>query len=1200
MRIADIKVDGFGVWNGLCLDDLSENVTVFYGPNEAGKTTLLEFVRAVLYGFHGDDTRRYLPPLRGGQPGGALVVDNGRNRVQVVRHLGDDGGDRATIINEDGSRQTDHALKLLLYGVDESIFSNVFAVGLREIQELGTLSDTDASRLLYDLSAGLDRISLSDVMRELVRGRQRLIADDDEPCQVSQLLDERKKLRHEIEQLRGGFDEFNRLASEQKQTDRRIEEIEQEITRQEKHSKITEVACTIRDQWLQREALREELEELGPQHELPEEAVERVAAWNAEAAALQKQREELHRLRAKLRDESAALPINEELHKAIPRIEAVNEQLHWMEAFEAQIASLETEIADLGETWHDEKTRLGFGAVNNEKTLAAISQQQLDALRGPARAMKETKGVIDEYLVEAEEKRAAAEAITEQIDKTLVERGAEDVTSAMETKGSEVTQLRRRVQVDERLEELRLHREDLDEQSHDLLSQQMLPMPVFTVLGGVFVFGVVLVLAGLFMPTSVVGGFGWALAILGLFGAAAAGAYKFVMERTADYELEACNRQLKMLAAQIEQANKEREALDADLPPGGGPLLTRLSKSEKELAELEKLVPLEQKRQAAEAAADKAEQAALDAQEAYEQAKRDWRRTVEKLGLPRDLTPKEAKQLSEQGEKIGRVHKRLDHRMEEIQNRRKELARFARRIELLMADCDVRLETDDAKVRLAQLTKLAEQQKELVQQRNQMKATARKHRDEQKQLAATIDKLRTQRRALLREAGAVDEDELQRLHDNYQRAVEIEAELEELDAEILAALHGVCTEETLAEQLDDVTAEELETRWDGITASIESYNKQLKELFVKRGQVSEQLKSLGKDRRLMERQLDLFCVEKQLEEALAEWQVVASTNLMLDSMRQQYEKERQPETLLLAATYLQRLTGGHYQRIWTPLTEDVLYVDDQEGQSHTSEQLSSGTREQLFLALRLSLVTCYGRRGIHLPIVLDDVFVNFDAERTRAAAELVKEFAASGHQVLVFTCHEHVQELFRSLEVDVRRLPDNHKIRARSGAAEIVIDQPQHAPVVEQPQPRPKKKKVKVKLRRQPEEELVLEEAPMFIPPPQPKPAAPPAPAKKEPVVELKEEDLELDYQPLPPSPQPATAPLVHDGYEEYDETEEIDLQGYYRPQLVDADDPLDKVPDNHNFYDPDPSRRYDADDEAYYTTDEQGEYEEDDREEAA
>ena len=88
--------------------------------------------------------------------------------------------------------------------------------------------------------------------------------------------------------------------------------------------------------------------------------------------------------------------------------------------------------------------------------------------------------------------------------------------------------------------------------------------------------------------------------------------------------------------------------------------------------------------------------------------------------------------------------------------------------------------------------------------------------------------------------------------------------------------------------------------------------------------------------------------------------------------------------------------------------------------------LSRGTREQLFVSLRLALVAAYARRGIHLPMILDDVFVNYDAGRTRTACSVLREFAKQGHQLLVFTCHEHVWRMFQDIKVDCRRIPNRH------------------------------------------------------------------------------------------------------------------------------------------------------------------------------
>ena len=92
----------------------------------------------------------------------------------------------------------------------------------------------------------------------------------------------------------------------------------------------------------------------------------------------------------------------------------------------------------------------------------------------------------------------------------------------------------------------------------------------------------------------------------------------------------------------------------------------------------------------------------------------------------------------------------------------------------------------------------------------------------------------------------------------------------------------------------------------------------------------------------------------------------------------------------------------------------------------------------MFLSLRLALAACYARRGAPLPLVLDDVLVNFDTQRAEAAAVVLRDFAAAGHQVLVFTCHEHILQMFKSLRVPTSRLPDN----MGAEPATIVFDEP--------------------------------------------------------------------------------------------------------------------------------------------------------------
>ena len=216
VKITALEIDGYGAWSGLKVERLADGLNVLYGPNEAGKTTLL-WLRPLGALRLFAERRHYLPPLRGGRPGGWIEVAGPAGRFQIARHDdagGKPGSEELALTAADGTRQGEHMLKVLLSNIDEPIFSNVFAVGLREMQELGTLSDSKAAEFLYNCSAGVDRVSLVDVLGELETSRNRILDRSGGPCQVAQLLAEREKLRQDIEQLDNLVRRYGQLAGE--------------------------------------------------------------------------------------------------------------------------------------------------------------------------------------------------------------------------------------------------------------------------------------------------------------------------------------------------------------------------------------------------------------------------------------------------------------------------------------------------------------------------------------------------------------------------------------------------------------------------------------------------------------------------------------------------------------------------------------------------------------------------------------------------------------------------------------------------------------------------------------------------------------------------------------------------------------------------------------------------------------------------
>jgi len=1069
MRITGLEIEGFGVWSGLKLEGLAEGLNVVGGPNEAGKTTLLQFVRSALYGFSAE-RRKYLPPLHGGPGGGSVDLAGPNGRFRLSRRNDPDNAavnqEQTTLTAADGTRQGEHLLKVLLANVDEATYNNVFAVGLRELQHLGTLGDTEAAELLYSLTAGLDRVSLVEVMRELETSRNRILDAEGGPSQIVRLLEQREKLRQEIEELGKSTRRYGRLAAEREQLQQEIARLEEENHRAERQARTVETAIAVRQRWMQRAALDDQLAALGPTADVPEDAVHRLDAINARLQKHAERSRQLQRRRAELRAEAAALGINESLWRQAPRIEALKEQEPWLIGLQGQIDELESGVAQLENDLAAEHQRLGWTDGSAPAALPDVSPRVISSLRSPARALKRCHRQLGEAKEEAAAAEENARSLDRQVESALSARGEHDLAEAMDRAGNMVAQLRRRVQADERLDQMSRYREELEEQSRRLVDRQLLPVRVLIALGAVFALGVMLAMIGLFRPGSITGSLGWLMIVLGLAGTGTAAALKVLLERSNARQLDTCRKQLGMLQAQIQQAREERDHLDRQLPGSGSPA-DRLQAAEEELAALEELVPLDTRRGAARREAEAAAARVAQAEAEAAAARRTWREALSAAGLPQKLAPKHVRQLLQCCDHMAQLQRRLEHRREELAQRRRERDSLLGRIGQLVEETGVAVTGSNGIQRLGQLADALRDQETRIQRREVLRREARQARRKRAKHEEAVSRLKHRRRELLRESDAKDEQELRHRAVQAARAEVLRQERDALSREITAAVGEQCSERAVRELLESENVEQLEARRDELLDRLGTLEKQLQERFEKRGQLAGQLKALAEDRQMAAKRLDLAALDKRLEEAIARWQVVAVTSRTLEEIRSVYEQQRQPETLQEASGYLERLTKGRYRRVWTPLGENVLRVDDAEGNALAVEVLSRGTREQLFLALRLALAGAYSRRGAPLPLVLDDVLVNFDADRAKAAVAVLRDFAAAGHQVLVFTCHEHILKLFKSLKVPITRLPDN----AEANPAPVIFEAP-----VKPKRKRSKKAAASPAKKKEPDEEPMAEE----------------------------------------------------------------------------------------------------------------------------
>ncbi|WP_424991822.1 ATP-binding protein, partial [Paenibacillus turpanensis] len=259
---------------------------------------------------------------------------------------------------------------------------------------------------------------------------------------------------------------------------------------------------------------------------------------------------------------------------------------------------------------------------------------------------------------------------------------------------------------------------------------------------------------------------------------------------------------------------------------------------------------------------------------------------------------------------------------------------------------------------------------------------------------------------LLRRAAAADGEQLRAKEKQRQERAALSEEYLRLQAKVDALLpeerrdelHAVPAaggQEALERQLAEAREQQrqLEAERDALNQRIGSVQRQLQEL------------SAAEARAALRQQL--LEEEESMKRLARSWITQALAKSLIERTKQHYEQQRQPHVLRTASRYLEALTAGRYTKVLSPFGQSELLVDRFDGERLVPAELSRGTAEQLYLAMRLALADEMAKTTGMLPIVMDDIFVNFDERRTENAIKLLSELSEN-RQFLLFTCHARI------------------------------------------------------------------------------------------------------------------------------------------------------------------------------------------------
>ena len=1027
MRLEELYLDGFG-WFHQQTIGISAPVTVFYGPNEAGKSTLLAFIRSIIFGFPPRGRNEHYPPLAGGQHGGRIRFSDDAGMVYTLERFAGVRGGQTSLQSDAGeSLDLSTTLPLLTGQATSDLFKNVFAFSLDELQSEGLMKDSGIANRIY--SAGLGVSKLPEFARMLSDRKEKLFRLRGSSQIIAESLRELESVDQQLQAVLGNADEYRRLIKRQDEIMQELADANAELSRL--NARRAEIA-SLRDGWDDWLALKDcetQLRDMPRFEHFPEDPIARLENLDERARQSSEDLEDAAE-QVRLAGEIAfATILGENLLNDADSIEHIrrarssfDDSVHDLPERQAELRGLKAifdkNLEELGHGWGEAELQAFDTSIVVRNQVDRWKQRLAESLGGSQQTklrLEQDRFALKDLQSEAKEAREKlpqeppldADALTERQDALRFAKGRlseyERERQNFETLRSQLNLL-------------------TDSQEPPKKASGRLYFPLLILLGLV---GSALIVAGLVLggdavPMGIVGGVALLVAAFTLWymgrpspSAAPSQVASAMSQQTADAEMatEAARQSLLEWAAALglaEQPNAAAlDSVEARLELTRNALDTWTAATAR-VEETSRREKVQQGRvETATLEHEAAEAAALKSTE-------EWQQWLQARGLNKTLTvdtmttflPRvdmTRASLAEAQRMGGRVAA-IEHDIDE----------FRERVKLLALRHGIQLNPNDPRQLAAaadELIKRLDETRTSVSNRDRAKEQEDENRRRLERLEQRSQQVGLEITALLTAGGANNHEEFRRHAAQNEERMKLERQRDEYRL-MLERLSGPGDKldtfrESLANsdpnQLGEESGRLLERQ-----AEVDARRNVLRE---ERGGIDTELAQLTSEEESSALRIRRSVLLEQLREHAREWSRLTVAKSLLEKTRQKFERERQPRVIQHAQDFFSSVTGQRYNRLYAPIGEQTITVTDATGASRQPSELSRGTREQLYLALRFGLIREFGEHSERLPVVVDEVLVNFDPERARLAAESFGELAET-NQVLVFTCHPATRDMF--------------------------------------------------------------------------------------------------------------------------------------------------------------------------------------------
>lgn len=410
----------------------------------------------------------------------------------------------------------------------------------------------------------------------------------------------------------------------------------------------------------------------------------------------------------------------------------------------------------------------------------------------------------------------------------------------------------------------------------------------------------------------------------------------------------------------------------------------------------------------------------------------EWNRWLKRHELERSSRPAEVRTLVRRLRQYDAKRKELEERRAWLERADEEIATFEKDVHALYASLSSGDEAPhrDAFSLLSDMAVRLDESRRANVSWRQLHDESRHQEDDVTRLIARVEQIDLELCAIRDTVGVVDETSFDIRVDESRTRRQLEHDVRTLRAQLSAAapIRTGAEAATAAFDPNDAPAPgslagvdpeeeaDLLAERASLARAIEEETAVVNALREDVGGLSTQLDALQTTRDVSGLKWEEARLAADLSGAMANWSVLALASHLVEQAADRFQQENQPAVMRQASHFFRLITDGAYERILRPADkEGAPFLCERRVDGHTlsPDELSRGTREALFLAIRFAVVRESRHTRPALPVVLDDVLVDLDPARMRGALTAVQDLAQT-HQVFLFTCHEHIAEAARS------------------------------------------------------------------------------------------------------------------------------------------------------------------------------------------